>query len=158
MAATVLDVEAATQLESFINKFAVEDQRLIGAVRKGVRKRFPTANELVWDNYNIFVIGYSATERPSDSIISIAARANLVSLCFMQGATLPDPHKLLRGAGNQTRSIRLESAAVLLRPEVESLLAAAIAAAAAPMPKTGRGKLIVRSVSKKQRARKKPSE
>jgi hypothetical protein len=38
-------------------------------VRSAVRKRFPTANELVWDNYNFFVIGYSPTERPTDSIV-----------------------------------------------------------------------------------------
>ena len=63
---------AETQLRSFIDKFAPEDQRLIRAVRAAVRRRFPTANELVWDNYNFFVIGYSPTERPTDSIVSIA--------------------------------------------------------------------------------------
>ncbi len=41
-----------------------------------LRRRFPTAHELVYDNYNFFVIGYSPTERPSDSIVSIAAGAN----------------------------------------------------------------------------------
>jgi hypothetical protein len=40
-----------------------------------VRKKLPTAHELVYDNYNFFVIGYSATERPSDAIVSIAAKA-----------------------------------------------------------------------------------
>jgi hypothetical protein len=29
-----------------------------------LRQRLPTANELVYDNYNFFVIGYSSTERP----------------------------------------------------------------------------------------------
>ena len=61
------------QLDAFIAKFGVEDQRRIRAVRRAVRKRFPSANELVYDNYNFFVIGYSPTERPSDSIVSIAA-------------------------------------------------------------------------------------
>ena len=63
------------QLRSFIDKFDPKDQKLIRSVRAAVRKRFPTANELVWDNYNFFVIGYSPTERPTDSIVSIAARA-----------------------------------------------------------------------------------
>ena len=54
-----------------------------------MRKRLPTANELVYDNYNFFVIGYSPTERPSDSIFSIAARANGVGLCFIYGASAP---------------------------------------------------------------------
>jgi hypothetical protein len=57
--------------------------------------RFPTANELVHDNYNFFVIGYSPTERPSDAIVSMAARANGLGLCFIHGAKLPG-HALIR--------------------------------------------------------------
>src|SRR6266481_520249 len=86
---------AEKQLRAFIGKFAPKDQQLIRAVRTAVRKRFPTANELVWDNYNFFVIGYSPTERPADSIVSIAARAHGIGLCFIYGAGLPDPKKLL---------------------------------------------------------------
>ena len=120
-------------------------------------KRFPTANELVWDDYNFFVIGYSPTERPTDSIVSIAARANGVGLCFIQGAALPDPQKLLLGSGKQTRFIRVESASVLAHPAVESLVAAAIDRANTPLPLTGRGKLIIRSIAAKQRPRRKPT-
>ena len=146
------------QLQSFIAKFAPEDQRLIRAVRSAVQKRFRTANELVYDNYNFFVIGYSPTERPSDAIVSIASRANGVGLCFIHGAKLPDPAKLLSGSGNQTRFIRLESAAVLARPEVEALIAAAIARSKIPLPESGRRKLIIRSISAKQRPRRKPAK
>src|SRR5689334_23852235 len=110
--------DAERRLAAFIRKFNPIEQRLIRAVRNAMRNRFPTANELVYDNYNFFVIGYSPTERPSDAIVSIAARANGVGLCFIHGASLPDPKKLLLGAGTQTRFIRLESAAVLGRPEV----------------------------------------
>jgi hypothetical protein len=145
--------DAETQLKAFIAKFDAKDQRLIRAVRKALRQRFPTAHELVYDNYNFFVIGYSPTERPSDAIVSMAARANGVGLCFLHGARLPDPKKLLLGSGNQTRFIRLESASVLERPEVEALISAAIAQAKAPLGETGRGKLIIRSVSAKQRPR-----
>lgn len=147
---------AETQLRAFIAKFEPRDQRLVRAVRSAMRKRLPTANELVWDNYNFFVIGYSPTERPSDSIVSIAAGANGAGLCFIQGASLPDPKKVLLGSGSQTRFIRLESAAVLARPEVETLMAAAIARAKQPLAAAGRGKLIIRSVSTKQRPRRKP--
>jgi len=144
---------AESQLTAFIRKFAAKDQRLIRAVRSAVRKRFPTAHELIYDNYNFFVIGYSPTERPSDAIVSIAARANGVGLCFIHGAGLPDPKKLLLGSGNQTRFIRLESANVLANPDVEALVAAAIDRSKTPLPAKGRGKLIIRSVSAKQRPR-----
>ena len=150
-------VAAAMQLQAFISKFAVEDQRLIRAVRAAVRKRFPTANELVWDNYNFFVIGYSPTLRPSDSIVSIAARANGVGLCFIHGAGLPDPTQRLGGTGRQTRFLRLASASVLAHPDVEALVAAAIARAKVPLPTAGRGTLIIRSVAAKQRPRRKPT-
>jgi hypothetical protein len=79
-----------------------------------------------------------------------------VGLCFIHGAALPDPGKLLLGSGRQTRFIRLESADVLVRPEVEALIAAAIARAKVPLPASGRGKLIIRSISARQRARRKP--
>jgi hypothetical protein len=146
---------APKQLQSFIDKFEPKHRVLIRAVRKALRQRLPTANELVWDNYNFFVIGYSATERPSDSVVSIAAAANGVGLAFYRGATLPDPHKILQGSGSQNRFIRLESADVLRRPEVEALIAAAIAQNKAPFPDKGGRKLIIRSISKKQKPRRK---
>ena len=146
---------AEDQLRGFIAKFEPKHQRLIRAVRRVLRRKFPTAHELVYDNYNFFVIGYSPTERPSDSIFSIAAASNGIGLCFIHGASLPDPKKLLIGGGKQTRFLRLESAAVLDRPEVKSLFSHAVAESKAPMPIKGRGKLIIRSVSAKQRPRRK---
>jgi hypothetical protein len=149
--------DAVKQVDAFIGKFNLKDQRLIRAVRRKMRQRLPTANELVYDNYNFFVIGYSPTERPSDSIVSIAARANGVGLCFIHGAALPDPQRLLLGSGSQTRFLRLESAEVLARPEVKALMVAAIAHSRTPLPGSGRGKLIIRSISSKQRPRRKPA-
>lgn len=132
-------MNAETQLKSFIGKFDAKDQRL------------------VYDNYNFFVIGYSPTERPSDSIVSITARAGSVGLCFIRGAALPDPKRLLQGSGNQTRFIRLDSVDVLPRPEIEELIASAIRSARTPLPPPGRAGLIIRSISAKQRPRRKPS-
>jgi hypothetical protein len=155
-ASTSTTANAERQLAAFIRKFSPIDQRLIRAVRNALRKRFPTANELVYDNYNFFVIGYSPTQRPSDAIVSMAARANGVGLCFIHGARLPDPNKVLLGSGNQTRFIRIDSPQILERPEIKALIAAALAQARAPFPVAGRGKLIIRSISAKQRPRRKP--
>jgi hypothetical protein len=143
------------QVQGFVAKFEPRHQSLIRAVRKVLRKLFPTAYELAYDNYNFFVLGYGPTERPSDCIISIAAGASGVGLCFIQGARLPDPHGLLLGSGNQTRFIRLESADVLARPQVQALIAAAVARAKTPFRKSGRAVLIIRSISAKQRPRRK---
>src|ERR1700690_484907 len=149
---------AEGQLAGCIDKFAPEMAKVIRAVRKALRKRLPTANELVYDNYNFFVIGYDPTERPSDCILSVAAGANGVGLCFIRGASLPDPRKTLLGSGKQTRFIRIESAEVLARPEVEALIVAAVAKSKPPLPSIGKRKLIIRSVSAKQRPRRKPTK
>ena len=67
---------------------------------------------------------------------------------------MPDPHKILLGAGKQNRSVRLdEGAATLARPEVEALLHSAIEQSKSPLPSSGRGKTIIKSVSSKQRPR-----
>lgn len=156
--ASQADATGEQQLASFIKKFDSKNAALIRSVRKVLRMRLSTANELVYDNYNFFVIGYCSTERPSDCILSLAAGANGVGLSFYHGATLPDPHGLLLGSGSQNRFIRIDSAATLTRPEVEELIAAAIKQAEVPLPGSGRGKLVLRSISKKQRPRTKDSD
>jgi hypothetical protein len=152
-ATSALEVSADTQLKGFVAKFDPAMAKLIRSCRVALRKRFPTANELVYDNYNFFVIGYSATERPSDCIVALAANVKGVGLSFYYGSTLPDPHKILLGSGNQNRFIRLEGAAMLERPEVEELLRSAVAQSKSPLPSTGSGALIIRSISAKQRPR-----
>ena len=118
-----------------------------------MRKRLPTALELVYDNYNFLAIGYSPTERASDCVVSLACGANGVSLSFYYGATLPDPDGVLLGSGNQNRFVRLESARTLAEPAVARLLAAALAQAKTPMPESGKIRTIVKSISAKQRPR-----
>jgi Domain of unknown function (DU1801) len=144
---------AATQLASFIAKFDPAMAKLIRTSRAALRKRLPTAREIVYDNYNFFVIGYSSTERPSDCVVSLAAGANGVALSFYYGSTLPDPDGILLGSGNQNRFVRLKSAATLSEPAVERLIAAALKQAKVPMPASGKGELVIKSISAKQRPR-----
>ncbi len=149
---------AERQISSFIAKFEPDNQKLIRSVRKVLRKRLPTANELVYDYRNNFVIGYSPIERGSDAIVAMTADADGVRLIFNQGPSLPDPHKILLGDGRQTRFIRLESAGVLRRPEVGSLMTAAVREAEIPLRRSGRGGLIIKPSSSKQQPRKLPAK
>jgi hypothetical protein len=144
----------ASQLKGFLAKFDPAMANLIRACRAAMRKRFPTANELVYDNYNFFVIGYGPTEVPSGCRISLAANSKGVNLNFLDGSKLTDPHKLLQGSGSLNRFVRLPDAAALSKPEVEALLVEAAQHTRPPFAKSGAGKLIVRSISKKQRPRK----
>jgi hypothetical protein len=142
-----------TELAGFIDKFSPEIARFIRSVRAGLRKRAPAANELVYDNYNFFVIGYSSSLRPSDSFVSLVADAHGVRLAFYYGSSLPDPAGILQGGGNQNRFIRLESARDLTKPAIEAVIRAAIDHGKVPLPASGRGKLVIRSISAKQRPR-----
>jgi len=107
---------------------------------------------MVYDNYNALVIGYSATARPSDAIVSIVIYPRVVNVCFLHGRHLADPAGLLRGDGNQVRSLRLDAgAAILDAPPVRALLAEAVAFAGTPF--AGPGRLVIRSIAAKQRPR-----
>ena len=151
-------VTPEAQLRSLIEKFDDKDQRLIRAVRTAVRKRLPTANELIYDYRTFFVIGYSPTEQGIDGIATIAARPDGVRLYFMHGPKLPDPQKLLMGSGKQTRFIQVETANRLKHPEVEALMAATIDLASVPLAPKGRGKLVTKTSSATRRPRRKPAK
>ncbi|MBS0445336.1 MAG: DUF1801 domain-containing protein [Proteobacteria bacterium] len=147
--------DSETRIVEFLAKFEPAEAALIGACRERLRAIFPTANEIVYDNYNFFVIGYSPTLRPSDTIVSLAAAANGVGLSFYRGATLPDPSGVLLGAGKQNRYVRLPSACVLEDSAVRDLIQAAVRQSQVPLPLDGKGATLIKSVSARQRPRRK---
>ena len=146
------------QLRSFIDRLDPQDQKLFRAVRAAVRRRFPTANELAYDYGHALVIGYSPADRGIDSIVAIRASATGVSLYFSQGPQLPDPKRLLRGSGKQTRFIPVEAASQLAHPDVEALIAATIDQARIPLPSKGNGSLIIKSDGAAKPPRRRPSK
>ena len=147
-----IELSPAKQLSLFLSRFSPDTVKLAKAARAKLRRRLPGAIEMVYDNYNALVIGFSPTERPSDAILSIVIWPKKVSICFIQGKHLPDPHGVLQGAGNQVRFIRLDAdAAILDTPAIRTLVAEAIAFGETPF--RGKGGLVVRSISKKQRPR-----
>lgn len=143
----------AKRVAGFIAKFDPSVAKLARSAREALRKRFPTAVELVYDNYNALAMGFSSTERMSDVIVSVAVFPRGVNLYFMYGKSLPDPDGVLQGSGNQGGFVRLESRATLEQPAVKALLRAAVDDAEIPLPKKGRGYTVIKMVSAKQRPR-----
>jgi hypothetical protein len=142
----------AKQLSTFLARFSPEIVALARTARAKFRKRLPGATEMVYDNYNALVIGYSPTERPSDAILSLVIFPKRVSVCFIQGRHLPDPDQVLQGDGNQVRFVRLDAgAAILDTAPLRALVTAAIAFGETPFG--GRGRLVVRAIAKRQRPR-----
>jgi hypothetical protein len=142
-----------SQLAAFIAKYAPEIGTLARASLARMRARLPGAIELVYDNYNALAIGFSPTERASDAVFSIALYPRWVSLFFLRGADLPDPQKLLKGGGKVARHLVLEDAATLDKPAVRALMAQALARSAQPLDGTNPNRIVIKSVSAKQRPR-----
>jgi hypothetical protein len=138
----------------FIAKFAPEMQCRIGGRRAKLEARFPDAVQMVYDNYNFLVIGFGPTRRASDAILSLAAHARGVNLCFLQrGPELPDPTSILRGSGRVVRTVALDSPDDLDRPDVGALIEVALGLATTPMDASDNEDLVIKSVSAKQRPR-----
>jgi hypothetical protein len=145
----------ASDLNRFIARYTPDIARLARGALARMRKRLPTAHQLVYDNYNACAVGFSPTERASDVIFSIALYPRRVSLFFLQAmkSNLQDPQKLLQGGGSLVRFIPLDSPAQIDSAAVQRLMEQALDAAKVPLSRTGKGKLIIKSVSARQRPR-----
>jgi hypothetical protein len=142
------------QLNRFLAKYTPAMVKASKASMARLRLQVPGAVELVYDNYNALVIGFGPSERASEAILSLALMPRWVTLCFLQGGPkLPDPNGLLRGSGTTVRNVRLASPADLDTPAVRALIRTALARAKVPIDATGRRRMIIKSISAKQRPR-----
>jgi hypothetical protein len=143
----------SAQLDQFIDRYPPAIAAVAREALGRVRKRLPGAVEMVYDNYNALVIGFGPTDRASEAIVSIALYPKWVNLFFLNGAMLPDPQKILTGRGSQVRRIRLDDPALVDSPPVRALFGAAVDEADTPFDRNKSRRLIIKSVSAKQRSR-----
>jgi hypothetical protein len=141
------------QIAAFLAKYTPEIVAFATDARKKMRRDVPGGIEFVYDNYNALVFGYGPSERPSEAVLSLALMPRWVTLCFLKGAKLQDPKKMLKGAGTIVRNIRLTAPTDLEEPDVRGLVTDAIAAATPSFSGGGAPRTIVKSVSAKQRPR-----
>ena len=141
------------QLAGFLAKYEPEIARQALEAIDKLRARLPGAVQMVYDNYNGLVVGFGPTEKASEAIFSIVVFPRYFSLCFLQGTKVPDPKDLLQGNGNVARHIRLDPPETLDRPDVHEVMAAALASAVKPIDPKKPGKLVIKSISAKQRPR-----
>jgi len=141
---------AEAELRRLIGAFAPAQLRRVGAIRRWLGKRLPTAHEVVYEYRDCFVLSYSPNEHGYEGVLAIRASADGVKLYFNRGKELPDPEKVLQGSGKQTRWIDVEGAATLARPAVARLIDEALARNRVPFARTGRGPMVIRSTSARQ--------
>lgn len=142
------------RLDSFLAKFTPETAKSAKAALGAMRRRCPGAIELVYDNYNALAVGFADGERAKDAWFSIAVFPRWTSLFFFRTLPLEDPNKLLKGSGSTTRHIVLKDGAkTLAEPGVAALIDQALKKADQPFKTGGKGRIIIKSVSAKQRPR-----
>lgn len=142
------------QLAGFMAKYTPDMAREGRAALTRLRRLVPGAVQMVYDNWNGLVVGFGPTDRPSEAVVSILMVADHVSLCFIQnGPDLPDPEQLLKGSGSMVRHIRLSSAQDLDKPAIRALVRAAVSLSDVPFDPHRRARLVIKSISKKQRPR-----
>lgn len=147
----------AAQLRALVARLPLPQQRLLRAARTAIRRRFPTANELVYDYGRVVVLSYSPTARGIDAVVALAGRPDGVALYLNQGPALPDPHGLLRGSGKATRYLPIANGKQLAHPHVRALLTAAAQHARVRLPATGVGQMrVVATAAGKAAGRAKP--
>jgi hypothetical protein len=145
---------AQEQLEGFLSEYLPEVADAGVRIVEKLRPLLPGTTELVYDNWNGLVIGFTPSGRPSDAICSVLLVPRWVNLCFLQNAaSLPDPEGILLGSGSMARHVRLDTAADFDRPAVRAVLAEAIARARVPLDPARERTLVIQSISPKRRPR-----
>ncbi len=99
-----------------------------------MRSRLPGATVMIYDNYNALAVSFGPNDRASQAILSIAVFPRNVALCLIRGVGLPDPHKILKGGGNQVRNVTLDTAGRLDDPRIMEIIDAALRASPNPLP------------------------
>ena len=146
--------EEISELVKFLLPYPEQVKVVALGLREFVWDLYPDCNELIYDNYNAVVFGWSPTDRAGDAFCSIAVYAQYINFGFMKGNELDDSLKLLNGAGSQYRYIRVADKEDFPAEYIKLLLEAAYQNSLygiKPQKLSVNGQTIVKSVAKVKR-------
>jgi|SRR5687768_12850852 hypothetical protein len=115
-----------SDIGAFLAAYPDDVRKLATAARKALAKALPGAAEGV--DKPAKMLRYSYGPGYKGLVCTLFMSKTGVKIGIFRGAELPDPAGLMQGAGKVHRHVQLRSAADLERPELERLLAAALAA------------------------------
>ena len=101
--------ESDKQIMSFLAPYPEHIRDLALRLRDFIRDLYPKSNELIYDNYNALVFGYSTTDKAGDAYCSIALYSRHLNFGFLRGRELSDPKKILKGKGSLYRYITMQT-------------------------------------------------
>lgn len=110
--------EPEAALLKFLSAYDASVQNIFLKTRALVAAQAPKAHETIWDAYNAVAVAFSYTGKWTQAFIHIAAYSSHVNLGLNNGATLPDPEKILEGSGNKIRHIKIRSEADLKQSHI----------------------------------------
>jgi len=149
--------ETLDDLTTFLAPFPGNIRETALWLREFVWDLYPTANELIYDNYNAVAFGWSLTDKLGHTFCSVAVgrSSHNVHFGFYWGAEIADPEHLLIGAGNQYRYILVKNINDFPKNYITQLLKEAYANSLAKVKDKKQlmeGATITKSISTKKRA------
>ena len=114
----------SSELEPFLATYSPVIQQLALKLRALIREVMPEAIEQL--DAPAHLIGYGLDRTYKGLICGITLHTAHINLMFARGTELPDPVGLLAGTGKRARHIKIQQAADLENPAIETLLRAAL--------------------------------
>ena len=144
-------------LMKFLAPFDEETRSVVFWLREFIWDLYPTANELIYDNYSAVAFGWSPTDKLSHTFCSIAAfRTNYnIHFGFYWGNEIADPEKKLLGGGHQYRYVLVDDVKTFPKTYIKKLMKEAYANSLGKVKdekQLRKGETIVKSISAAKRA------
>jgi len=117
-------IDTYGEFEDILVDFDEPVQKLARQVRALIIEVYPAVVEVPWPKQRIAGYGVGP-KKMSEHFCYLAPQKDRVNLGFFYGAELPDPTKLLEGAGKLLRHAKIRNDTDLNRPELRQLLEAA---------------------------------
>jgi hypothetical protein len=114
------------KIETFLASYPAEVRDLAHAARRMLLGALPGSEETLDETARVIGFGYGPGYK--NCVCSLIMSQKGVKVGIAYGATLPDPDRLLQGAGKVHRHVALKSIADLKQPGVKSLVKAALKA------------------------------
>jgi hypothetical protein len=155
--------DQTTDLLKFLKPFEGDIKDLVLWLREFVWDIYPTANELIYDNYNALAFGWSPTDRVGHTFcnIAIGRTSKNIHFGFYWGNEIADPEKRLIGNGNQYRYLLVKSKKDFPKTYVKKLLKDAYINSVLKVKEQSQimeGQTITKSVSTVKREKKSPAK
>jgi hypothetical protein len=151
-----MGVRDTKDLMKFLKPFPDDVRKRALGLRKFIWTLYPDANELIYDNYNAVAVGWSPTDRVSDTFCSIAVGRTSYNLHlgFYWGSKIDDPKGILLGEGNQYRYLLIHTTSDLPVRYATQLIRNAYSYSLSKMKNRGpvpQGATITKSISPSKR-------